>query len=225
MPSKHKMKKGGGARKGSAYERDLCKRFSLWWSCGQTEDLFWRTSGSGSRATNRRRLGKNPNWFDFGDMKHETPEGLLLVKYLCWEFRSRAKFDLMTAFGTGSEDQNYSLMASWAKANYEADCSDRCPVLVTKSLRKPDIVWMEHKLYLEIESIERSYDESGGRGVFDSFARISVFIPPRTVKYDKNKTYRFESGSLFVGVPLVDCLFAMDPEGFIECVQTYVSNR
>jgi hypothetical protein len=44
------------ARKGFAYERSLCVRLSLWWSKGEHSDLFWRTSGSGGRAT--RRKGK-----------------------------------------------------------------------------------------------------------------------------------------------------------------------
>ena len=45
------------------------------------------------------------------------------------------------------------------------------------------------------------------------------------MRYDKNKEYRFESGSLFIGMPLVDGLFSMDPEVFIECVETYVKKR
>jgi hypothetical protein len=44
--------------KGSAFERRFCKQLSLWWSKGQHDDLFWRTAGSGARATVRGRKGK-----------------------------------------------------------------------------------------------------------------------------------------------------------------------
>lgn len=44
--------------KGGLFERQVCRRFSLWWSGGKDDDLFWRTAGSGGRATVRGREGK-----------------------------------------------------------------------------------------------------------------------------------------------------------------------
>lgn len=44
--------------KGSAFERSVCKELSLWWSKGKNDDLFWRTAGSGARATTRAKSGK-----------------------------------------------------------------------------------------------------------------------------------------------------------------------
>ncbi len=43
--------------KGSTFERWFCKRLSLWWTDGKRDDVFWRTAGSGGRATNRHRTG------------------------------------------------------------------------------------------------------------------------------------------------------------------------
>jgi len=43
--------------KGSQFERDMCREFSLWLSHGQRDDLLWRTSQSGGRATTRRQKG------------------------------------------------------------------------------------------------------------------------------------------------------------------------
>ena len=48
-------KKGGGHNKGSSFERAICKQLSLWWTGGKRDDIFWRTAGSGARATVRRR--------------------------------------------------------------------------------------------------------------------------------------------------------------------------
>lgn len=44
--------------KGSAFERDICRRLSLWCSETKTDDLFWRTGGSGGRAKVRGRGGR-----------------------------------------------------------------------------------------------------------------------------------------------------------------------
>jgi len=44
--------------KGSAFEREFCKDLSLWWTFGEREDVFWRSSNSGGRATVRASAGK-----------------------------------------------------------------------------------------------------------------------------------------------------------------------
>ena len=46
-----------GHAKGSSFERAICKELSLWWTDGKRDDIFWRTAGSGARATVRR--GRN----------------------------------------------------------------------------------------------------------------------------------------------------------------------
>lgn len=212
-PKKHKMRRGGGAAKGSAYERELCKRISFWFSGGETEDLFWRTSGSGSRATNRRRLGQSPSKYDFGDMKHELPEGLPLTEHICWEFRSRARFDAFTTFGTGEEDPKTSLLSSWAKASCEADCSVRYPILITKAVRRPEVIWIPYPLYAEIAVVD------------DKVRKIPwmrIHIPDGlNVRYEGKKTYTFQEQSV-VGLSLVEWFFAMDPEVFLACVRSWL---
>lgn len=59
------MKKGGGKNKGNQFERDFCKRLSLWWSNGESDSVFWRTSNSGGRATVRSSKGqRTENQYD-----------------------------------------------------------------------------------------------------------------------------------------------------------------
>lgn len=43
------MTKGKG--KGSAFERDVCKRLSVWWTGDPKGDCFWRSAMSGGRST------------------------------------------------------------------------------------------------------------------------------------------------------------------------------
>ena len=45
------MKQGAGKQKGSSFERKICKELSLWITDGERDDLFWRSSNSGGRAT------------------------------------------------------------------------------------------------------------------------------------------------------------------------------
>lgn len=58
-------------QKGPQFERDFCKRLSLWWSQDESrDDVFWRTASSGGRATIRSRKGKTTQ-NAYGDIKAE----------------------------------------------------------------------------------------------------------------------------------------------------------
>lgn len=50
---------GTKSLKGGNMEREFSKQLSLWWSDGQHDDWFWRTAGSGGRATNRGKKGQS----------------------------------------------------------------------------------------------------------------------------------------------------------------------
>jgi hypothetical protein len=67
-----------GSKKGFSYERNLCTRLSLWWSDGKSEDWFWRTSGSGGRATRRAKKGKSTTSQE-GDITFTHPKGKSLI--------------------------------------------------------------------------------------------------------------------------------------------------
>ena len=51
------MKPGGGKAKGAEFERQVCKRLSMWISRGTRDDLFWRSAMSGGRATIGKAAG------------------------------------------------------------------------------------------------------------------------------------------------------------------------
>jgi len=77
------MSKSG---KGSQFERDICRELSLWWSDGERDDIFWRTSGSGARATTRRRQEKKTA-YEAGDVGFRCPTGKLFVDYFLLELK------------------------------------------------------------------------------------------------------------------------------------------
>ena len=67
-----------GNKKGSAFEREICKQLSLWWSNGERDDIFWRTSGSGARAKTRSKKG-NSTFGQYGDVQATDPIGQPLI--------------------------------------------------------------------------------------------------------------------------------------------------
>ena len=61
--------------KGSQFERDLCRQFSLWWTSGQRDDVFWRTAGSGAMAKTRSKTGRTTA-NQYGDIHAVDPIGI-----------------------------------------------------------------------------------------------------------------------------------------------------
>lgn len=73
------------SNKGSAFERLICKQLSLWWS-GDRDDLFWRSSQSGGRATQRFKKGKT-TYGSYGDVAAVDPKGKWLLKAFTIELK------------------------------------------------------------------------------------------------------------------------------------------
>lgn len=65
--------------KGADFERDISRTLSLWWSHGERDDIFWRTSMSGGRATVRKKSGKSTA-YQAGDISFTDPIGAPLIK-------------------------------------------------------------------------------------------------------------------------------------------------
>jgi hypothetical protein len=78
-------------QKGSQFERDMCRLFSRWVSGGDRDDLFWRTSQSGGRATacSRRGAALKSKGF-YGDMSladADHPTAKLFADNVSVEFK------------------------------------------------------------------------------------------------------------------------------------------
>lgn len=77
---------GNKAAKGGIFEREVARQLSLWWSDGQADDWFWRTAGSGGRATNRAKRGKSTA-NSAGDIGAECPEAQKLLNVTTCEIK------------------------------------------------------------------------------------------------------------------------------------------
>lgn len=74
------------SKKGSKFERDMCKRLSMWYSHEKRDDIFWRTAGSGARATVRMKQGKMTA-DSAGDISALHPSGKRLTRLCIFELK------------------------------------------------------------------------------------------------------------------------------------------
>src|SRR6476660_6899090 len=72
--------------KGADFEREICKQLSLWWTYDSRDDVFWRSSQSGGRATVRFRKGKGTAG-SYGDICAMDPIGEPLLKLFTIELK------------------------------------------------------------------------------------------------------------------------------------------
>lgn len=143
-----------GHDKGSAFEREVCKIFSLWWTDGERDDVFWRnrTRVSG-KTTDKRMQG--------GDITAMHPEGLPFVSCFAIECKNgyarktkkgKVSWDLLDLIdGVGKKPV---IMEFWKQAIEECSWGTRqarIPLLVFKrdfhalviSLRLKDVLRLE----------------------------------------------------------------------------------
>lgn len=74
------------AGKGSSFERLICKQLSRWWSEGERDDIFWRSSQSGGRATQRAKSGRK-TYGSYGDIAATDPIGEPLLRFFTIELK------------------------------------------------------------------------------------------------------------------------------------------
>jgi hypothetical protein len=76
--------------KGGDFEREVSKKLSLWWSKGlggkPRDDIFWRSSQSGGRATQRFKKGVR-TYGSYGDIAAVDPIGEPLLKLFTIELK------------------------------------------------------------------------------------------------------------------------------------------
>lgn len=91
-------KKRKSPKKGGAFERVICKQLSLWWTADERDDVFWRTAGSGARATTRSRKGQATS-NQYGDVQATDPIGQPLIDLCTIEIKKgygrNSYFDLI----------------------------------------------------------------------------------------------------------------------------------
>lgn len=143
------MKKGGGSAKGSTFEREICKALSLWWTEGERDDIFWRTAGSGGRATNRAKRGARTSGA-YGDLTFTDPIGSPLLALCCFELKrgygSWCVLDLIDK-KAGAKPSTAALFWEQAKTSAE-QAGSPWPIVIFRRDQKRTTIMLHRGLLL-----------------------------------------------------------------------------
>jgi hypothetical protein len=129
------MRAGGSKAKGSSFERDVCKKLSLWASSGLREDLYWRSSMSGGRSTIQAKKGKQ-NLTQAGDISSIDRTGSEFIEKFCVECKHYKTLDLIP----GIIHSRGALYGFWKRLIKDAAGCKKLPILIARQNRLPSLV-------------------------------------------------------------------------------------
>ena len=152
------MAKSGGAKgkaKGSAFERDICRTLTEYVTGNKRPEVFWRTAGSGGKASIERKLGIK-NAIMAGDICCVNPRKKKAVAFTS-VFSVECKFYKSFSFDSLLLQEKNLVLNWWFKCVKEARASDKQPLLIFKKNNYPAFVAIFKSFYDEI--IELSKDK------------------------------------------------------------------
>ena len=141
--------------KGSQFERDICRKLSLWWTDGARDDVFWRTSQSGGRATTRAKAGKALQAKGaYGDIAAIDPVGEPLINAVSIEVkRGYNRFSLQDLMDGTPAEERYGLASFLDQARRDAAASGREWLLIWKRDRRAPLVFYTRQVLNKLESL------------------------------------------------------------------------
>jgi len=145
---KKRVKIGKG--KGSSFERAICKELSTWWTNYEREDVFWRTSGSGARATTRSKSGQR-TFGQYGDVQATDPIGQPLIDLCTIEIKkgySREPFGNLVEHSTHATPKLCAFSDFIRQVQKDARyAGSHSWLLITKRDIRTTMIFMPVKLY------------------------------------------------------------------------------
>lgn len=122
-------------QKGSEYERQVSKKLSLWISNGLRDDLLWRSSMSGGRATLQYKLGKK-NKSQTGDLSSIDTLSQQFIDRFFIEIKFYKDLNIESGFikATGL------LKSFWDKLVKDALQAEKHPMLIARQNRLPTLL-------------------------------------------------------------------------------------
>ena len=177
------MRKGGGKAKGASFEREVCKRLSLWVTDGKHEDCFWRSAMSGGRSTVAAKKGKRLA-AQAGDISALTKDGERLTNRFLAECKTYKTLNYEGLIkGTGN------LIKFWRTARTEAARYQKLPMMIAKQNQQPVTVCLtwEGLLALRIPRLSivvSVHHEMLHIVLFDEF--LATAVPPNDREQHSN---------------------------------------
>jgi len=128
------MRAGGGKAKGANFEREVCKKLSLWLTFGKHEGVFWRSAMSGGRSTVAARRGVQLGE-QAGDLSSVHPAGNAFIGKFVVECKTYKNLDFHgLPVGRGA------LVDFWAQVTGEARHFGKLPILIAKQNQQPTLI-------------------------------------------------------------------------------------
>jgi hypothetical protein len=121
--------------KGSAFEREICKKLSLWFSNNTRDDCFWRTASSGARHTIRKKQGKTTEG-GLGDICSISSESKIFTDVLAVECKHYKNLNLWS-FLTKAESNTY--YGFWKEIKKKSVEEEKIPILIARENNKPTL--------------------------------------------------------------------------------------
>lgn len=171
------------AAKGPQFERWLCEQLSLWWTKDLKEprtDIFWRTSNSGGRATNRGKKGKRTKG-QYGDIAAIDPIGQPLLDLLTIEVkRGYNKYTITDLLDRPEKaaKQKYETWIEKAIHDHELAGSMSWLLIVKRDRREPMVI-LPMQVFKELTSLEIFWEihvDIGGFWLELAALRLEYFL-------------------------------------------------
>jgi len=136
--------------KGSASERETSNELSLWWD--DRKDVFWRTAGSGGRATMRAKK-KKLTAYEYGDITFTDPVGKPLINLLLIENKSGYKNDIDLLDFLDSKKKEPILLKWWRKSEEEKRLANRYySVIIFRRTRHRKCIFLPYDFFNLLEA-------------------------------------------------------------------------
>lgn len=139
--------------KGSRYERSVCKRLSMWVTNMKRDDVFWRSSNSGGRATVARQRGRSAA-AAAGDICAIDPAGAPFLSLFYVESKHYEHLELgKWVFGQAGKRDKF-----WDKPCKEAREEQRTPFIVLKQNHRPELLATNEQGYHILQALVADSD-------------------------------------------------------------------
>jgi len=141
--------------KGENFERKVCKELSMWWTHNRDDSIFWRTSQSGGRRTQRQKKG-NRTPYSAGDVGLLNPIGAPFLDFFVVELKRGFTKTIDTlSFVDWRFKKNGPILLQWfEKAEKERKEDGRFGVLlIFKRDRHLRCVMINKDLFVKIKKI------------------------------------------------------------------------
>lgn len=161
VKKKKQIRRSKGKTKGSSFERQMCRKLSLWWTDNRQDDVFWRNS--------MRKTTKNPDTkFQLGDLCAIDPDACIFISKVSIEFKSgysrerkgrknirNTPWDILDIIDGKGDNIFFSF---WSQTVRDAQISGRMPMLIFKRDYHDPVICTSWLVYNNFCTYFNSYD-------------------------------------------------------------------